>query len=164
MGVPAIRPDSLEPAPERTPATPPSSAPGTTTHAGYGEGRPRLIFKVGEVWDGTQPKEFELLEGTTTIGSGSDMDLRLEGLSPLHATIRHTDDDEYLLLIVTDDASIPVLGDPGTPGPVVLRTGAPVELGTWALSYYRDEFADHGRPYGGREGGEGEHQPEQPGR
>ncbi|MFY9679907.1 MAG: FHA domain-containing protein, partial [Glutamicibacter protophormiae] len=36
----------------------------------------------------------------------------------------------------------------------VLRSGARIELGGWRLVFYREEYADHGRPYGGRNGGE----------
>lgn len=36
-----------------------------------------------------------------------------------------------------------------------LRTGDRVELGPWVLSYFREEHADHGRPFAGRAGGEG---------
>lgn len=134
-----------------------------TTHAEFGAGRPRLIFKVGENWDGTPPREFDLLIDRTRIGSGDDMDLQLEGLLPFHAEITHTENDEYLLQHVTadDEQNEPILDSSGLPGEGILRTGAPVDLGTWSMSYYRDEFADHGRPGGGREGGEGEHQPSQ---
>jgi hypothetical protein len=44
----------------------------------------------------------------------------------------------------------------------ILRTGARFTMGGWTFVYARDEFADHGRPYGGREGGEGTYQPQQP--
>ena len=46
---------------------------------------------------------------------------------------------------------------PGTAdskGPQLLRTGARVQVGEHVLVYQREEFADHGRPYGGRVGGE----------
>ncbi|GAA4672355.1 FHA domain-containing protein [Frondihabitans cladoniiphilus] len=140
----------------------PGTAP-TSTHAEPGAGRPRLIFKAGEDWDGTPPREFDLLPTTTVIGSGPDADLQLEGLDPVHARIEHTDDDEYVLTHATaeSDQNAPVLEGAALPGEGILRTGSPVELGTWSLSYYRDEFADHGRPGGGRQGGEGEHQPPQ---
>ena len=34
----------------------------------------------------------------------------------------------------------------------------------WTMTFYREEYADHGRPYGGRIGGELGHQRPQPGR
>jgi len=140
------------------------NAPGST-HSEYGAGRPRLLFKVGDTWDGTPPREFDLLIDVTRIGSAEDMDLRLEGLEPFHAEIVHIDIDEYVLRHVTsdDDQNSPVLGSATLPGEGILRTGSPVELGDWSMSFFRDEHADHGRPGGGREGGEGEHQPGQKG-
>ncbi len=122
----------------------------STTHYTPGSGRPRLIFTVGsENWDGTPPREFDLLPGTTVIGSGEDADLQLEGLGPVSARIRHTIEDEYVLQSDgTDD--------------VILRTGARISLGTWRMAYFREEFADHGRPWGGRLGGELSRQRPQP--
>ncbi len=35
-----------------------------------------------------------------------------------------------------------------------LRTGDRIEIGDWTLSYFREEFADHGIPGGGRHGGD----------
>jgi len=35
-----------------------------------------------------------------------------------------------------------------------LRTGDRIEIGDWTLSYFREEFADHGIPGGGRDGGD----------
>jgi len=140
----------------------PGNAP-TSTNAEYGAGRPRLIFKVGDTWDGTPPREFDLLIGSTRIGSGDEMDLQLAGLEPFHAEITHTDDDEYVLSHVTEASTqnAPILESEAIPGEGILRTGSPVELGAWSMSYFRDERADHGRPGGGRAGGEGEHQPAQ---
>ena len=37
-----------------------------------------------------------------------------------------------------------------------------VEVGAWTMTFFREEFADHGRPYGGRVGGEIGHQRPQP--
>jgi hypothetical protein len=34
-----------------------------------------------------------------------------------------------------------------------LRTGDRIELADWTLSYFREESADHGIPFGGRHGG-----------
>lgn len=128
----------------------------TTTHYIPGSGRPRLIFAVGSGdWDGTRPREFDLLPERTLIGSGPAADLRLDGLAPIHAEIRHRRDDEYVLYPAEATGGGRAL-EPGGPaeGPRVLRTGARIELGPWRLAYYREEFADHGRPHGGRQGGE----------
>jgi hypothetical protein len=136
----------------------------TTTHAERGEGNPRLIFIVGsENWDGTPPREFPLLEDTTRIGSGPDSDLQLDGLNPLHAEIVHDENDEYILVLHGAAGISNDLEEPGHPGGQ-LHTGARVDLGDWKMTFAREEFADHGRPFGGREGGEFEHQESQPGR
>lgn len=138
----------------------------TTTHYLRGSGRPRLIFVVGsEVWDGTPPREFELLDGTTVVGSGADADLRLEGLDSRHAEIRHDDNDDYVFYLLADSADgggAPVVRPPAPTGRI-LRTGARIELGQWRMGFFREEFADHGRPYGGRIGGELARQKRQPG-
>jgi len=134
----------------------------TTTHYTAGSGRPRLIFVLGSaVWDGKPPREFELTQTTTTIGSGETADLRLEGIDPLHAEIRHDANDEYVLFVNGESAGFPVL-DPDTGRGRVLRTGARIDIGEWRLAYFREEFADHGRPFGGRMGGELARQKPQP--
>jgi hypothetical protein len=127
----------------------------TTTHAERGAGHPRLIFAAGsEDWNGEAVTEFALLDGITRIGAASYVDLRLRGLEPLHAEIRHDDQDEYVLFAFGPAGLSNDLGEAGD----VLRTGARVELGDTVMSFARDEFADHGRPFGGRQGGEGAHQ------
>ncbi len=137
----------------------------TTTHYAPGAGRPRLIFVVGsENWNGQMPREFDLLPGITTIGSAPTADLRLEGLEPVHAEIHHDVEDEYVLYSVGE-----VLGGarplPGQhDGRQILRTGARIEMGQWRMGFFREEYADHGRPYGGRVGGELAYQKPQPGR
>ena len=102
------------------------------------------------------PREFDLLPDGTTIGSGAEADLQLEGLSPVHAEIRHTKDDEYVLYPIGELSGSSRLADAGgrKDGGQVLRTGTRIELGKWKMAYFREEFADHGRPYGGRVGGE----------
>lgn len=128
----------------------------TTTHYIPGSGRPRLIFAVGSGdWDGSRPREFDLLPDRTRIGSSPDADLRLDGLAPLHAEIRHERSDEYVLYPLEHTGGGSAL-EPGRIAdvPRILRTGARIELGDWRLAYYREEFADHGRPHGGRQGGE----------
>ena len=150
----------------------------TTTHYLPGSGRPRLIFVVGsENWDGRPPREFDLRADVITIGSGPEADLRLPGLEPVHAEIRHEDDDEYVLYdigttgggsgwpgLVDGGATTSAQHGTGPRGPRgrILRTGARIDLGDWKLAYFREEFADHGRPFGGRIGGELSHQKKQP--
>lgn len=135
----------------------------TTTHYLPGSGRPRLIFAVGSGdWNLSRPREFDLLPGTTVIGSGPDADLRLEGLEARHAEVRHNDDDEYVLYSYAPTGG----GRPNLPHSKddarILRTGSRIEIGTWRMAYYREEFADHGRPFGGRQGGEYAFQKQQP--
>ncbi|WP_105035782.1 FHA domain-containing protein [Cryobacterium aureum] len=129
----------------------------TTTHYTPGSGRPRLIFVVGsENWNGQMPREFNLLPGTTTIGSSADADLQLPGLKPLHAEIRHDHNDEYRLFAIGTVAgsSRPTEDGRSIGNGQILRTGSRLEMGPWRMGYFREEFADHGRPFGGRVGGE----------
>lgn len=98
-------------------------------------------------------REFSLREGSTTrIGSGARADLRLDGLADQHAEIRCEDSDEYVL----GDLDAPEGGrvDGRPVERAALHTGDRTELGRWTMSYFRDEHADHGRPFGGRSGGE----------
>jgi len=128
----------------------------TTTHYLPGSGRPRLIFTVSSgTWDGKPPREFDLLPDVTVIGASGAADLLLPGLDAEHARIVHNDQDEYVLFVTGDEPHTgqPVLVDRPSPGRI-LRTGALITLGPWRLAFFREEFADHGRPFGGRAGGE----------
>ena len=52
-----------------------------------------------------------------------------------------------------------------SPVMITVGIGRPTSrVAGWILVFGREEFADHGRPYGGREGGEFDVQPPQPGR
>lgn len=114
----------------------------TTTHAAWGAGHPRLIV-TGEA----ERYVHEINCDMTHIGSGADSDLLLPAADPLHAKILHDTTDEYVLIMVGAGAT--------SFGPnETLRTGAHFTAGPWQLIFIRDEFADHGRPYGGRRGGE----------
>lgn len=138
----------------------------TTTHARYGEGHPVLVLAMdSQHWSGEPQPVFPLHE-LTTIGSSPHADVRLDGLQPVHAEVRHDDRDEYVLVMLgSGEAPAATHHDPArVPGPQVLRTGSTFHVGRWALTFQRAEAADHGRPYGGREGGEGERQPLQPAR
>jgi pSer/pThr/pTyr-binding forkhead associated (FHA) protein len=132
----------------------------TTTHDPRGGGRPRLVFAFGGTAPaGSEQREFDLLPGVTVIGSGAEADLRLDGLDEHHAEVRRDAADEYVYVDLGSSAGSRVNGQPA--GEQTLRTGARIELGDWTLSYYREEFADHGMPYGGRQGGELSVQPTQ---
>jgi hypothetical protein len=127
----------------------------TTTHAEWGAGDPHLLISRHD----EDRSVHHLTEMAVTIGSDAGCGLRLEGAAPLHATIVHDERDEFVLtmhapgmmnandLDAKDGARVETL-----------RTGARFTIGEWMLVFSRDEYADHGRPYGGREGGEGTHQ------
>lgn len=138
----------------------------TTTHYAWGAGHPRLIFTVdAEQWDGVAPKVFDLTSDRITIGSSSTCDLVLPDLESMHAEIRHEPGDEYVLYAkgaVGGGAYRERIGDEEQGR--VLRTGALITMGRWRLAFFREEYADHGRPYGGRQGGEYAYQRPQPSR
>jgi hypothetical protein len=134
----------------------------TTTHSEFGTGSPKLVFVVGsEDWDGNPPREFAITTDLVRIGSAPEMDLQLDGLDPAHAEIRHNEEDEYVLFAFGAAELSSEHESGGVDGGHVLRTGSRVALGDWDMSFSREEFADHGRPFGGRQGGEGAHQKRQ---
>ena len=64
----------------------------TTTHAEFGAGNPRL-----RVTRNDERSEFALDVDVVRIGSAADLELRLDGADPVHATITHDERDEYVL-------------------------------------------------------------------
>ncbi|WES65756.1 hypothetical protein P0L94_06695 [Microbacter sp. GSS18] len=141
---------------DRTPFVP------TTTHAEWGAGNPRL-----RISDGDERATHDLVDDVTHIGGAEGGEIVLAGIAPLHATIEHDDRDEYVLTMHGDgelsanpDSEATHAGE----RTLTLRSGARFTAGPWTLVYLRDEYADHGRPFGGRQGGEGEHQRRQPDR
>ena len=126
----------------------------TTTHDPVGgRGHPRLyLADTSDPGIDRRVGVFELpLEGVT-IGSAEGAGLRLAGVDEVQAEIVRTDDDEYVL-IARSITVLTTVGGRQLPRQT-LHTGSRIQLGPWRLSYVRDEFADHGRPYGGRIGGE----------
>jgi FHA domain len=125
----------------------------TSTHDPLGGGRPRLILALGgSAPADAQQREFELRPGVTVVGSAPDAHLQLPGLDAYHAEIRRQSGDEYVWVDLGGAAGSRVDGRPmGEQG---LHTGDRVQVGSWTLTYFREEFADHGRPNGGRSGGE----------
>jgi FHA domain-containing protein len=128
----------------------------SSTH--QGGGRPRLRFAMGDsAPQGSQPREFSLIdEAATSIGSGAGADLQLDGIAERHAEIRYEPGDEYVLVDLGGPGGSRVNGQPVERAE--LHTGDRIELGDWTMSYYREEYADHGRPFGGRQGGESLHE------
>lgn len=122
----------------------------TTTHYTRGGGRPRLIFvQDSKSWNGQVPREFSLTAERVRIGSDESAELQLPGLDGVHAEIVHNERDEYVLV-----RHGKVSGSFGPGSASVLRTGSRLQMGPWCLAFFREEFADHGRPFGGRSGGE----------
>lgn len=131
----------------------------TTTHTPHGAGSARLILKKEDMWEGERQPVYYLNRLRTTIGSDQDCDVVLPGIDGLHAVVIHDDSDEFLLATCGPETRVH--------GAVVetsqiLRTGARINIGPHSLSFFREEYADHGRPFGGREGGEFGHQRSQP--
>lgn len=141
------------------------NAPGyepTTTHAGWGAGDPRLLISRDE-----NRSVHRLTTDATRIGSASGNELQLPDTDPVHATIVHDERDEYVVTLhgvgemnANPDAAETGVGERSE----ILRTGARFTTGPWTFVFTREEFADHGRPYGGREGGELSDQLPQPAR
>jgi hypothetical protein len=133
----------------------------TTTHDPNRGGNPRLIMAPDpHPRPGDRQAVYRLAPTTTTIGSDPGCDIRLPGLEPHHAEVRHDDQDEFVLVRLGQPGSTRVNGAPVDQA--LLRTATRLELGPWTLSFFREEYADHGRPYGGRIGGEFGHQRPQP--
>ncbi|MDF1604065.1 GNAT family N-acetyltransferase [Nocardioides sp. YIM 152315] len=118
----------------------------TTTHAAWGAGHPRILATSEH-----ERYVHEINCDLIHIGSAADSDLQLTATDALHARILHGPADEYVLTMLGEGAT-----SSGRHG--ILRTGAHFTAGPWQLIFVRDEFADHGRPYGGRIGGEAGHQ------
>ncbi len=135
----------------------------TTTHDPAGGGRPRLVFSMGAAaTSGGQRRVFDLSKTGTLIGSDETADLCLSGVDPEQARVRRdSGTDEYILVAIGSETPTKVNGVKVTTEQV-LRTGSRIEIGSWTMIYSREEFADHGRPYGGRAGGEFSRQREQP--
>jgi hypothetical protein len=132
----------------------------TTTHDPAHGGNPRLVMAAPKhPHPEDRPPVFPLHREVTTIGSALGADIVLPGLAPRHAEVHHDELNEFVVVRVSA-APVRVNGSPVDRA--LLRNATRVELGDWTLSYSREEHADHGRPYGGRLGGELGHQRSQP--
>jgi hypothetical protein len=122
----------------------------TTTHDPGRGGGPRLVEVPADGIARTAHPVHWLQRDVTTIGSDAACDVVLTGLAPLHAEVRHDEADEFVL--VAHHPDVRVHGERVTTR--LLRTSARVDLGPRTLTFVREEYADHGRPFGGRIGGE----------
>ena len=134
----------------------------TTTHAEWGAGNPHLTITRDD-----DRFVFALTADAVRIGSADGNELQLPETDSVHAEIIHDDQDEYVLTLhgAGEMNASPQAAETGASGrSEILRTGARFTAGPWNLVFGREEFADHGRPYGGRTGGELSDQPPQPAR
>lgn len=139
------------------------ASPVTTTHDPRRGGNPRLVLVAGSTqWPDDHRVVHPLRGGTTTLGSDVSCDVRLAGVAAQQAVVVHDEDDELVLVDRAGDGTTRVNGEPVERR--ILRSGSRIELGSWTFAYWRAEYADHGRPFGGRIGGELGHQRSQPGR
>jgi hypothetical protein len=122
-------------------------------------GHPRLVVASGGHAAAGSPEaagvqqEFALAGDLVTIGSADTQDVRVRGLKPEHGVIRREPDaDEWVYSDVHVSAASRVDGVPADRAG--LHHGDRLELGGVTLVFQRDEAADHGRPVGGRQGGE----------
>lgn len=124
-----------------------------TTHDPQGGGHPRFTFWRSDVHAASATEHmFPLMPGVTTIGSSPTADLSLTGLAEQHGEVRRDSADEYVYVHLDPGPPSTVNGAPAARKP--LHTGDRLMLGPWTLTFSREEFADHGRPHGGRQGGE----------
>ncbi len=134
-----------------------------TTHDPEHGGYPSLVVAPGASPSPGHVREvFPLSRTVTTLGSDPECDIVLAGTEARHAEIHHDDRDEFVVVGVGVEGTVLVNGAPVDRA--VLRTASRLDLGEWTMTFTRQEYADHGRPYGGRTGGETGHNTAQPAR
>jgi hypothetical protein len=140
-------------------ANEPSDSSAASESAPVRAGRPRLVIAT----DGHAPigspeaagiqQGFALVDDVVTIGSAETQDVRLPGLEPEHGVIRRdAAADEWVYSDVRASTGSRV--DGVLVESAGLHHGDRIELGAVTLVFQRAEAADHGRPDGGREGGD----------
>jgi hypothetical protein len=125
----------------------------TTTHDPDRGGYPRLVLAPQAHPGPDASRSVFHLSDRTVVGSHPACDIVLEGLQPRHAEIIRTEEDEFVVRPLLTGRGVRVHGAVVL-REALLRTGTRVDLGPWTLNYAREEYADHGRPYAGRIGGE----------
>jgi len=121
----------------------------TGTHDPARAGSPRLVLAPGMALPDSRRTIFHLAD-EVLIGSGAECDIRLPGLAERHARVVHDEQDEFVVHAL--DGVVRVHGARVAQG--LLRTGTRLEVGDHCLVFAREEYADHGRPFAGRVGGE----------
>lgn len=142
------------------PAPPQHAEESGGTHGAYGAGHPHLVMTGVE---GGGPA-YPLTREETTIGSAPDNVIEVPGLLPHHARITHTQTDEYVLDSIGETTTSSAgEGSPTDDAPkgARLRHGSGFTIRGVGFVFQREEYADHGRPFGGRGGGEGAKQERQ---
>ncbi len=134
----------------------------TTTHDPDHGGYPRLVLAPDPHPGPETVRTVFHLSDRLVVGSHPSSDIVLDGLLPQHAEIVRTADDEFFVRPLRPGTDVRVHGAVVL-HEALLRTGTRVEVGPWTLTYAREEYADHGRPYAGRIGGElGRQRPQPP--
>jgi hypothetical protein len=124
-----------------------------------GAGHPRLVRAThGHAAVGSPEAEgidhsYPLSVDVTSLGSTPSCDIVLAGIDGRHGEVRREETgDEFVYHHLSGQ------GESRVNGVVVsyaaLHHGDRLSVGEWTLIYQRDEFADHGRFDGGRQGGE----------
>jgi hypothetical protein len=124
-----------------------------------GAGHPRLTrathghAPVGSPEADGIDQSYPLRVDVTSLGSAPTCDIVLAGIDRRHGEVRREDaGDEFVYHHLSGQA------DSRVNGVVVssagLHHGDRLSVGDWTLIYQRDEYADHGRFDGGRQGGE----------
>ncbi|WP_131105849.1 FHA domain-containing protein [Ornithinimicrobium sufpigmenti] len=89
----------------------------------------------------------------TTVGGAPEDDLFASGMQPGHLRIERDPTTDRHEVVPVPVALTLVDGQP-LEVPVVLRTGTVLRAGDLEFSYVREQYADQGRPNGGRQAGE----------
>jgi hypothetical protein len=124
-----------------------------------GAGHPRLVrathghAEIGSPEAKGIENSYPLGVDVTSLGSALSCDIVLTGIDAEHAEVRReAGGDEFVYHHLSQTEASRVNGVVVVEAS--LHHGDRVSVGDWTLIYQRDEFADHGRFDGGRQGGE----------
>jgi hypothetical protein len=124
-----------------------------------GAGNPRLVRATeGRAVAGSPEAEgreqsYPLRLAVTTIGSADGQEVQLDGVGAAHGEVRRDAGDDEFVYRHLDAEGVSYL-DGAAVTEAGLHHGDRLTVGPWTLIFQRDEYADHGRFEGGREGGD----------